>query len=128
MGYWYLGIDVLKGEILNQIKRSHNEIHFYTESGKHYIMYHSQDCCESVTIDDIDGDLNDLLGSPIIIAEECTSNSFIDADPDRYVDGSETWTFYKLATDKATVKIRWYGTSNGYYSENVDIIEVTAEC
>ena len=101
--------------------RNNNMLVFTTVAGKKYHMFHYQDCCESVTIDDICGDLNDLVGSPITMAEEAT-NCENPRSPDDAND-SFTWTFYKLATVKGYVTIKWYGVSNGYYSESADIFE-----
>jgi hypothetical protein len=104
-------------------------ITFVTADGETYRQYHDQDCCESVEVNEIVGELADLIGTPILQAEE-TSNSSRDDTPDqnRPDDYSEswTWTFYKLATIKGGVTIRWLGESNGYYSESVSFARVTA--
>lgn len=93
--------------------------------GHRYVMYHEQDCCERVEIESIVGDFNDLLGTPLLMAEEAVSDvSPEDAVVEYSLDGTETWTFYKLATIKGYVDIRWCGSSNGYYSESVDFREV----
>jgi len=107
----------LVGKTLATITNGGNAIYFEAVTGEHWIMHHVQDCCESVYIEDIVGDLDDLVGSPILMAEcECNSDNPKDVD---YPDDSHTWTFYKLATAKGYVTIRWYGSSNGYYSETV---------
>lgn len=98
------------------------EIVFTTTDGKRYKLTHNQNCCESVSIEDIVGDLADMVGSPILIAEESTSDTNPDGVTKEYQD-SFTWTFYKFATHKGYVDIRWYGESNGYYSESVDFEE-----
>ncbi len=113
----YNSIEELKGKIFTEIKVSNDEIIFINES-ESYKMYHDQDCCESVSIEDICGDINDLLNNPILEAEEITSSENPEGITKEYQD-SFTWTFYKLSTIKGGVTIRWYGESNGYYSESV---------
>lgn len=110
----------LIGKTLVGIHRDEFEMFFVCTDSTLYKMHHVQDCCESVTIDDVCGDLDDLIGSPILIAEENTQLS-------EGMDESYTWTFYKLATCKGYVDIKWYGTSNGYYSESVDFTEVKSK-
>lgn len=91
---------------------------FHTSDGREFRMFHSQYCCESVSIEDINGDVEDLLDSPITLAEESTSDENPEGVRKKYQD-SFTWTFYRLGTNKGTVVLRWYGESNGYYSERV---------
>ena len=93
--------------------------------GSVYIMTHEQDCCESVYIESICGNLDDLVGAPIVMAEDISSEARDMPKLDEW-DDSYTWTFYKFATIKGYVTIRWYGTSNGYYSERVDLYRIPA--
>lgn len=110
-------------DVVRQI--GEDEIRFERMDGHDFRLYHNQDCCESVYIESITGDLADLVGSPILVAEEATSDTRpADLPAPQYEDESQTWTFYKLATIKGYVDIRWHGSSNGYYSESVDFDEV----
>jgi hypothetical protein len=125
-----MGIEQLLGKTIGSIDRpAGDEIVFTLDTGEQFRMYHSQDCCEIVTVDDIAGDLDDLIGTPIVKAEEVTSSENPPGVTKEYQD-SFTWTFYHLATVKGYVTIRWYGESNGYYSESVDFarIEATSTC
>ena len=80
-----------------------------------------------MTIEDICGDLDDLIGSPLLVAEERVNQEHESDNDDSYGCDSETWTFYEFATQKGSVTIRWYGTSNGYYSERAqfDMVDLT---
>jgi hypothetical protein len=108
------------GKTLTSIegKAGDDVMEFLAEDGTRFRMWHSPDCCESVTVDDICGDLADLIGTPIVDAAEVTSDTNPEGVTKEYQD-SFTWTFYRFRTIKGTVTIRWYGESNGYYSESV---------
>ena len=95
-----------------------DEMVLYLSNGDVYTMSHSQDCCEYVRIEDIEGDLKDLIGSPLTQAEESTNR---EDKIGKEIHESFTWTFYKFATVKGYVTIRWLGESNGYYSEDVGL-------
>lgn len=110
----------LKGKVIKRITFSEYDIGFKMADGSEYRMEHEQDCCEDVRVEDIDGFIQDLIGSPILMAEEVKSDDFAEPSDD-VSQGADLWTFYKLATIKGSVTIRWYGTSNGCYSMEVDL-------
>ena len=106
------------GKTFTEVKQVNNygdELHFVSDEGT-FVFYHDQNCCESVGIEEVHGDLNDLVGAPLLVAEERTETG---ETADAWAD-SQTWTFYEFRTIKGSVTVRWLGTSNGYYSERVD--------
>lgn len=118
-----MNVDKLIGKTLIEIKiiKEYDEIIFICDDNTQYRMYHDQEMCEDVYIEDICGNIKDLINSPIIIAKESTN---FDNPKCIEFDKSFTWTFYKFATVKGHVTIRWYGTSSGYYSEFVDFEKI----
>lgn len=114
--------EILGKTFTSIVMEKDEEILFTSKTGERYLMSHDQDCCEHVRIEDIEGDLQDLVGEPILQAEEVTSQDPYKGKPED--PDSFTWTFYKLATINGYVTIRWLGESNGYYSEGVDFEEI----
>ncbi len=96
------------------LEKGSERVTFVCDNGEAFTMFHRQDCCEHVSVEDVVGEVSYLIGSPITMADESSKSG---DNKDGY--GTETWTFYKLATVKGYVDIRWYGSSNGYYSESV---------
>ena len=118
-----MGIEKLLGKTLVNIDiNEHKDVIIFTDlEGNRYQMFHEQECCEDVGIEEVIGDLNDLIGEPITMAEEST-NREDKMGKDIYDDF--TWTFYKLATIKGYVTIGWLGESNGCYSEDVEFVKL----
>lgn len=115
----YKTIKPLVGQTFASVEHTENEdnddiLTFTSVDGRKFEFSHSQACCESVVIEDICGDLLDLVGSPLTLAEECINVSETDCE-------SETWTFYRFGTSKGIVTVRWHGVSNGFYSESVSL-------
>ena len=120
--------NVLKGKVLVAVEKySYSEDYdcliFKTLDGEIYLMAHYQECCENVYIDDICGDFADLLNEEILVAEERSSDV---TEEDRRDDDSCTWTFYHLATLNGDVTIKWFGSSNGYYSESAELYKINS--
>jgi len=121
-----MNIKKLEGNIIREIDiiekndELYDEIIFFLDNKEVYSLIHDQSCCERVTIEDICGDIKDLINTPIL-----SSYEYINSGEDG--EDSYTWTFYNLSTIKGSVTIRWYGVSNGWYSEKVDFVEVDGE-
>ena len=86
------------------------------------VLEHQQDCCESVAVEDLEGDASDLIGQVLLHAEEVVNGKETgqSGEVDDYGE-SMTWTFYKFRTTGGDLWIRWLGESNGYYSERVAV-------
>lgn len=101
------------------------EMIFTSSDGHIFTFEFKQQCCSQGGIEDIIGDLTDLVGSPILLAEKISSEAPPEASV--YDQGSSTWTFYRYATIKGTVTVRWFATSNGNYSEEIWFQETRKE-
>lgn len=112
----------MKGKTLTvvNVNDDKDEVYFHAVGGEVFRMYHAQDCCETVSLSEVVGSLDDLVGAPIVEAEEVSS----EGHPSPESTESHTWTFYKLGTRKGHVTLRWLGESNGYYSESVEFAKI----
>ena len=114
-------IEDMVGKVFTSVKNVGDTELVFENDQERYVFFHQQDCCETVRIEDIVGELSDLEGVELLKAEE-THNLFdMIKSIDQEFAESGTWTFYKFATRKGYVDVRWLGESNGYYSESVDL-------
>lgn len=98
-----------------------NERLIFENKQNRYVFGHIQECCETVLIEEVIGDLSDLEDLPLLVARH---DSNVNDAPERNSE-SYTWTFYSFATFKGYVTVRFLGESNGYYSEEVNIWKET---
>jgi len=110
-------LDEMLEQVFTKVWVTDNKDSLIFENEKaQYVFSHLQDWCESVYVDEVIGDLSDLENLPLLVSRLDTNS-----DDTNLNGGSYTWTFYSFATFKGYVTVRFLGTSNGYYSEEVDI-------
>lgn len=114
-------IDVLVGKTLTGIWLSaeRDVLGFACSDGEHYALGHDQGCCETVVLEEIVGDILDLVVAPILMAEKSTMTERLE-----HHECDVDWTFYKLATSKGYVTLRWCGYADTQYSTEVSFKRV----
>ncbi len=113
-------IEELKGKTLAKVEAGDDEVVFECADGTRYQLWHQQDCCESVAIREIEGDLSNLIGEVTTAREEQGHQP-----PGFEPSESFTLTDFIVATQRGQVTFKWLGESNGYYSESVTFSQLT---
>ncbi len=137
-------IERMRGLTFREITGMHkhsDRVSFVSTEGRRFDFFHSPECCESVQVEDVAGDVRDLLDAPLVMAEVERCG---DQDPPErvqafnlkmeqlfpgeqpYKDDAWAWTFYKFGTVKGYVTVRWLGSSNGWYGVDVECEEIEA--
>ncbi len=114
-----LDVGILVGKKFSKVSvngKTDQEVVFQNDQ-EQFKLFHDQDCCESVSVEKITGDIANLVDSEIL--EATRDNPNLPQKDEGYED-SHTWSHFFFRTAKGIVEILWYGTSNGYYSESVD--------
>jgi hypothetical protein len=113
-------IEDLVGQTIVNISHDDNGLDFIVFNGEEYHLFNlsgddgpPNDC--HVWLESVVGDVKDLVGEKLLKAEVATNSG--DTVDKHGNEDSGTWTFYKFATIKGYVDIRFCGTSNGYYCE-----------
>lgn len=100
------------------LEQHSDEVRLVLDDGRELIFYHCPDCCEMVSLADFEDD--GIIGGAIFDIEEVIDASETDK-PREYAE-SWTWCFYKVETTNGGLWMRWLGESNGYYSEQVEVL------
>ena len=105
--------DSLQGSVLLSFEKLDDRVSFITDKGKFTLISFESWCgndCD-VSLEDIDVDISRLFNEEIVLAEETIDSN----------DENASYSFYKLRTNNDSVTLRFYGRSNGYYSESMSL-------
>lgn len=116
----YCTIEELIGKTIVAFRFAVAEVIIDTKDGTRFCLYHKQDCCESVVLQELVGDIKTLLNEVVLEATQT-----FETPEDSEEHESVTLTDFTIRTAKGTVVLHWIGKSNGYHSETVEITKET---
>lgn len=121
-----VNFDDLVGKIITKVSQRSDRIIFKTSDGEVYSLQHDQECCENVELDDVCGDLDDLINEKIIKFYEVQDKKtpLKPEDIGKEDVESHTWAFYHISTLSSHITIKFYGISNGIYSETANLYKI----
>ena len=116
----------LFGRVIKSItglEKDSTEVKIIFKDGGEIIQNHKQEWSEEVYVEQVDGNVFMHEGAIVYeLLEKVCSKDEIPEEELLSSSDSLTATFYTLKTSKGYLDWRWYGESNGYYSENVECI------
>ncbi len=113
--------DYLLNKQIKKINLESDRIEFILKDKGKLIAHHCQDCCEYVHIEQINGDLINIINKDITsITNEFGFDTPKTVKIPEWPPESITWTSLKIGSELGVVEFLWRGESNGYYSESVD--------
>ena len=143
MSYYDKQIEIseLVGETITRIRIEGEAVFLTLNNEREVYIAHEQDCCETVRMLDHDDSFLSLTGE-VITATSHDSESPADSKSypqvikdfwkgygsgEDYQPESSTHTIITLSAGDKVVKLEWFGESNGYYGEGVELREKESE-
>ena len=111
----------LIGKTVKVISIDNDELDITVTDGEkdyRYGIRHFQDCCESVSLDSVDGNIHNMIGKKITDAYSMISDL-----PYEEYSGSGTRSVYRIVAEDDYLWLEWRGRSNGYYGEGVTFFQ-----
>lgn len=109
-------LESLWGAVFERVVRKDDAVYFYPalKTVPALKLHHVQECCESVYLDDVVGDLKDLMHTPILDAKETY----------HYDKEVGPCYFYDIRTIKGSVTLRFMheNDSNTMYSAKASLV------
>lgn len=111
--------NILGAKVLS-INYADSELKITTDKGV-FCMFHSEDCCENVWLEEGLDEIHGLIGKTILSFEE---RSYTQSEPDED-EYYSSWHLYTVTHTGGYLDLCWRGHGKVYYSHSVRFIQST---